>query len=78
MSRVYLFIKEKIDYLLGGAMGFSTGSIKTELFKYIDHLFEEDSLFRLADACMTTVLTTVIGAVLLHLIHKYLFKSKKA
>jgi hypothetical protein len=75
LIKAYLYFKDKIDYLLGGSVGLTVGAIKTELYKYFDHFLTEDSLFKLLDACLTTIATTILGAVLLHVLHKYVFKK---
>lgn len=77
LIKAYIYFKEKIDYFLGGAMGLSVGAIKTELLRYKDHLLTEDSIYKLLDACLTTIATTILGAVLLHVLHKYVFKRSE-
>lgn len=75
MASIVIFVKEKIDVVGGSILGFITGSLKTGLFHYTEHILTEEVMFKFIDACITTTVTTILGAVCLHLYRKYLCKK---
>jgi tRNA U34 2-thiouridine synthase MnmA/TrmU len=60
------------DYFIGGGIGLGTG-----VSHYWDHLMQDENLYKTIDGIVNTCLHTVIGAVLLWALHKYVFKTKK-
>lgn len=79
-EHIFLKIKEWIDHhrqdiydwSLGGSIGGGTAASH-----YWEHFFEDENLFKFYDAIISTCLHTIIGAVLLWAIHKFILKNKK-
>jgi hypothetical protein len=77
---IYIFFKIKywvehhrdtFDLAIGGSIGAGTG-----LEHYWEHFMQDENLFKLYDGIFNTCLHTVIGAVLLWAIHKFILKKK--
>ncbi len=60
-----------IDLAIGGSIGAGTG-----VTRYWDHFIQSDHLYRLYDGVVDTTIHTIVGAVLLWVIHRILKKSK--
>jgi hypothetical protein len=76
---IYIFFKIKywidhhrdfLDLAIGGSIGAGTG-----INHYWDHFLQDENLFKLYDGIVNTAIHTIIGAVLLWLIHKILKKK---
>ena len=63
--------RSMIDSIVGGGIG-----LGTSIGHYWDH-FKEDEMFKLLDGALGTFINTVIGAVVLWALHKFIFKTKK-
>jgi hypothetical protein len=64
--------KSTFDLLVGGGIGAGTG-----VSHYWQHFVEPENLYKLYDGIFNTTIHTIIGAVLLFLLHKYVLKQKK-
>jgi hypothetical protein len=80
MTNIFFKVKEWIDHhrdtidlTIGGGIGVGTG-----VDHYWDHFFQDENLFKLYDGIFNTCLHTIIGAVLLWAIHKFILKNKKS
>jgi hypothetical protein len=61
-----------IDASLGGTIGGGTAA-----GLYWEHFIQDENLFKFYDAIVSTCIHTIIGAVLLWAIHKFILKNKK-
>jgi hypothetical protein len=55
------------DVWVGGSIGFFP-----TLYKYWDHLTQEENLFHFYDGLLTTIVNTGVGAIVLWVAHKFL------
>jgi hypothetical protein len=79
MTRIFLKLneyyeshKEQFDLAIGGGIGAGTGANH-----YWEHFMQDENLFKLLDGIINTGLHTIVGAVLLWGIHKYILKKNK-
>ncbi len=61
-----------MDIAIGGGIGAGTG-----VGHYWEHFMQDENLFKLYDGVVNTCIHTIIGAVLLWAIHKFILKKKK-
>jgi hypothetical protein len=64
--------KDAVDFTIGGGIGAGTG-----VHHYWDHFFEDENLWKLYDGIINTGIHTIVGALLLWVIRKYIFKHSK-
>jgi hypothetical protein len=63
--------RDTLDLAIGGGIGAGTG-----VTHYWDHFLQDENLFKLYDGIINTCFHTIIGAVLLWAIHRFILKKK--
>jgi hypothetical protein len=72
LEKIKHFLDSHKELLAGGTIGAGTSA-----GHYWEHFTQDENLYKLYDAGISTVIHTVIGAVLLWILRKYVFKNKE-
>lgn len=64
--------KTAFDISVGGSIGFVPS-----LIKYWEHFLQEENLFHFYDGLTNTFFNTLMGAAVLWVVHRFIFKAKK-
>lgn len=71
ICQLYAHYTAAFDYTIGGSIGLWTG-----LKMYWEHFWQEEWM-RVVDGSIGTVVNTIIGAFVLHFIHKVVKRNSK-